>query len=305
MTGGISNWAYNNKNLDYCGNNYDQVYQGRNNRRRELRTCEVDPNYIVCDRIPDGTSSGDPHFKTWGGQKYDFQGECDLVLLENPGFANGLGMRVHLRTKIRQDWSFIQAAALQVGEDTLEVTGGKESFQYLFNGEARNELEVGGVGSFGDFPMNFTKVFAHQSRLHVHLGDDNAISFETYKDFVRVNVRGAAQEQFQGSGGLLGSYPDGQKLARDGSTLLELANDFAQEWQVLSSEPMLFRTASEHPLKCALPDQKSTQQSRRLGETTLTAGGAGDACANVPEEDREACVFDVLATNDIGMAGAY
>merc|ERR1711865_1248557 len=29
---------------------------------------------------------------------YDYYGECDLVLIDNPSFENGLGLRLHIRT---------------------------------------------------------------------------------------------------------------------------------------------------------------------------------------------------------------
>lgn len=68
-----------------------------------------------------GGGGGDPHFKTWSG-KYDFHGECDLVLLDNPGFANGMGMSIHIRTKRERFFSEIATAAIRIGPDTLEFS---------------------------------------------------------------------------------------------------------------------------------------------------------------------------------------
>jgi hypothetical protein len=36
-----------------------------------------------------GGAQGDPHFKTWQGQHFDFHGECDLVLLQSKEFESG------------------------------------------------------------------------------------------------------------------------------------------------------------------------------------------------------------------------
>lgn len=44
--------------------------------------------------------AGDPHFQTWGGHRYDYHGECDLVLLSAPQFGKG-PLDIHIRTKIR------------------------------------------------------------------------------------------------------------------------------------------------------------------------------------------------------------
>jgi hypothetical protein len=68
-----------------------------------------------------GGGEGDPHFKTWRGQHFDFHGECDLVLLHCPAFESGLGLDVHIRTKIRHDMSYISSVALRISSDVLEV----------------------------------------------------------------------------------------------------------------------------------------------------------------------------------------
>ena len=47
-----------------------------------------------------------------------FVGECDLVLL----VASTLDLRVHVRTRIRFEYSFIESAAVQIGDDVLEVS---------------------------------------------------------------------------------------------------------------------------------------------------------------------------------------
>jgi hypothetical protein len=69
----------------------------------------------------DSFTGGDPHFKTWHNQWYDFHGICDLVLLENDEFDDGKGMDIVIRTKPRYEYSFIEAAAIKLGEDILEV----------------------------------------------------------------------------------------------------------------------------------------------------------------------------------------
>jgi hypothetical protein len=45
-----------------------------------------------------GGANGDPHFKTWRGQHFDYHCECDLVLLRSSDFGSGSGLDVHIRT---------------------------------------------------------------------------------------------------------------------------------------------------------------------------------------------------------------
>jgi hypothetical protein len=52
-----------------------------------------------------------------------FHGGCDLVLLSNPGFGNGLGLHIHTRTKVESWWSYIEQAVVQIGDQMIELSG--------------------------------------------------------------------------------------------------------------------------------------------------------------------------------------
>jgi hypothetical protein len=122
-------------------------------------------------------------------------------------------------------------------------------------------------------------------------------------------VKPKGARTFLGSVGLMGSYPNGKLLARNGTTVIEDVNDFGQEWQVLDSEPMLFHSVegAQHPAKCEMPTEAnaSVDRRRRLGENTISDEDAARACSRVSAADRDSCIFDVLATNDLTMAGSY
>ena len=75
---------------------------------------------------------------------YDFHGGCDLVLLENPEFMNGLGMTVHIRTKIETWWSYVESAVLKIGEETMEI----QQDQFHVNGQPVELGEDWIVGHF-------------------------------------------------------------------------------------------------------------------------------------------------------------
>lgn len=83
-------------------------------------------------------ADGDPHVKTWTGKWFDYNGECDLVLMHVDDFE-GLGpMTVYIRTKIRYLYSFISNAVLRIGNDTLEVASWGD---YYVNGVGGGALE--------------------------------------------------------------------------------------------------------------------------------------------------------------------
>jgi hypothetical protein len=64
-------------------------------------------------------------------------GECDLVLLHSSEFGSGLGLNVHIQTKIPRDMLYISGAPVRIGAYILEVAS--QGICYL-NGEAGAEL---------------------------------------------------------------------------------------------------------------------------------------------------------------------
>jgi hypothetical protein len=245
---------------------------------------------------PDG--GGDPHFKTWNGHRYDFHGECDLVLIHSEAFESGKGLDVHIRTTIRRDFSYISSAVLRMGEDMLEV--GSQG-AYFLNGVASADLP----SEFSGFEFIHTQPIEHQHVFEVHLGGQQRIKIKTYKDFVAVKIEQGHKERFGDSVGLMGDY-GGNMRARDGTTVIEDPNAFGQEWQVLPTESKLFQEdrLPQHPQTCTLPSPEATSQlRRRLSETSALSKAAEIACEHWGE-GKESCVYDIMATGDLEMAQA-
>jgi hypothetical protein len=251
----------------------------------------------TCDPS-DASGCGDPHFKTWNnGHRYDYHGECDLVLIHSDAFF-GKGLDVHIRTTIRRDFSYISSAVLRIGEDILEV--GSQGV-YFLNGVANADLP----SEFSGFEFSHTQPIKHQNVFEVHLVGRQRIKVKTYKDFVAVAIEQGTLETFKDSVGLMGDR-EGNMRARDGTTIIEDPNAFGQEWQVLPTESSLFQTLRlpQHPQTCKLPSPEATKQiRRRLSETSALAEAAEVACAQWGEA-KESCVYDVLATGDLDMAQA-
>jgi hypothetical protein len=250
-------------------------------------------------RLPAGTASaqGDPHFRTWRGQHYDYNGECDLIFLQNKEFESGLGMDLHIRTKIRRDMSYISSAVLRIGSDVLEV---ESQGVYYLNGVAGAELP----SEFSGFEFSHTQPTDTQHIFEVHLGGRERIKLKTYKDFVSVLIEQAQQTHFADSVGLMGNFEYGLKVARDGKTVLEDANTFGEEWQVLDTDPMLFQMVRlpQYPQKCTMPPPQATNMlRRRLSDSSVDELAAAKACAHWGNGMDE-CVSDVLATGDLEMA---
>ena len=234
-----------------------------------------------------------------------FAGECDLVLVHIDDFKNGLPLDIHIRTKIRYDYSYIESAALQIGADVLEV-GSYEDY-------AVNDVESPNMLGKAHFLAGHYQIFYDQvsKKKHVFtvvLGAQENVTISTYKHMVAVSIQAGSGSSkfFENSVGVMGSYK-GLLLSRDGLEILEDMNVFGQEWQVTDEEPMLFRTSRipQYLEKCILPSPKTAGQ-RRLGET-IARNNAETACAHVTGSAFERCVFDVMAVGDVDIAeaGAY
>jgi hypothetical protein len=252
-------------------------------------------------RITGPGSGGDPHFKTWSGSKYDYHGACDLVLLNAPSFAFSTGLDIHIRTKHRRSFSYITNVAVRIGTEIFEVTNNKDE-EYYLNGVANVVLPA----KFHEHDITRKKDNDKQQSYHITLDGRESLVVRVYRDFLAVAVMHGEEKDFGDSLGLMGSYYTGDKLSRDGQSIFTDIDAFGQEWQVQSSDPQLFQTMQvpQHPTQCTPPPPQSSQH-RRLRETDVDMDAARKACAHVAEEDREFCIFDVLATSDVDMAGAY
>lgn len=270
---------------------------------RRLQTVGEDPGFAG--------GFGDPHFKTWFNEKYDFHGQCDLNLVSDPSFLDK-GLQVTIRTKIKSTWSYIASTAIRIGEDILEVQGGEaDSQHYWVNGVYQSKLtKVGG------FPVSHRKPYEMGHSYTIDLeGQDGQIEVRTWKEFIQVKFEDPTERLYGKTVGLLGDFNTGKKFARDGITVIEDPVEFGQEWQVRAEEPVLFHEVAGPQMphqKCVMPWELNAQKEqlrgrRRLSETRVTEAMAQIACehAGVEEEDFDACVFDVLATDDVETAGAY
>ena len=183
-----------------------------------------------------GFGGGDPHVTTFHGERYEFHRPGSFVLLSNPDYADGLGLEIHVKSKVNNWWSFIESAALRIGDETLQVCGGVEHARYWINGEEGfSELEPGeGMRIWlkqERVEVHIRQVNSKQLQVRVDLGNDEGIVLETFREFVRVDVQAndsAAQGGLANSEGLMGSYPSGS----DKTPVITNPGYVAQLWQL-------------------------------------------------------------------------
>jgi hypothetical protein len=219
-------------------------------------------------------------------------------LIDHPTFADGKGLRVHIRTTRVKYFSYIEKVAVQIGDETLEFANDVDNF--LLNGEVAPPNQLGHKTKLGDF---FIKRYKRAISIHLD-GYDGFGRIDLYArrtGFPAVIVNAGDSDVFKGALGLLGEYGTGKTLARDGVTEISIpdrmdASEFALEWQVRDTEKMLFKESRfpQHPFQCTPPE---AMPASRLGARKE----AEEACAHW-EVDMEDCVFDVMATRDTLVA---
>ncbi|CAJ1960026.1 unnamed protein product [Cylindrotheca closterium] len=270
------------------------------------------PSKEIISTFGPGTG-GDPHFKTWHNEHYQYHGQCDLVLAKDATFANGLGLDIHIRTKLVRHWSYIKTAAIRIGNDILEIEGsGKgldKEVRYWFNYEYQGDLT-----EFAGFPVTIKADGSklQKNRIDIDLSSKypgQKVTISSFKEFVKVDFTNPTSKAFGNTVGMLGDFESGKTLARDGATVLDDYTDLGREWQVLPTDAMLFHESSsapQFPELCIEPEDPRGDRARRLGESSITEEQAEAACARLKDGlDRKDCIYDIISTEDMDMVGAY
>ncbi|CAJ1940528.1 unnamed protein product [Cylindrotheca closterium] len=261
----------------------------------------------------DSGSRGDPHFKSWVGEHFEYHGQCDLVLAKDANFADGLGLDVQIRTKLVRFWSYIKRAAIRIGDDILEVEGSGDMSEtdplYWFNFVHQRPVQT-----VGGFPVQITKGTgrSHRHKFEIDLSSKypgQKIVIATMKEFVQVDFVNASAKAFGNAVGMLGDFKTGKTYARDQTTVINDFIELGNEWQVLPQDNILFQDVSDpqFPKRCILPEDPRGDRRRRLEESTITMEEAEAACSKGLSDplDIKDCVYDVLATQDMDMVGAF
>ena len=136
-------------------------------------------------------------------------------MLSNPDFNEGMGMDIHVRTKPRYEYSYIEAAAIRIGNDVLEVGSWGD---YFFNGVNGGDLPavMGGKYSVKHVPINKKN---HEFIITITEAVEETILVKSYKDLVSVTFKNATFTNFANSQGLMGNYVTGDRLSRNGILL--------------------------------------------------------------------------------------
>ena len=253
-------------------------------------------------------AGGDPHFLRWKqGKRDSFHGECDLVMVNNPDFNKGQGLDIHLRTTMMSWFSYIEAAAVRIGETVLEFNHDV----FSINGVTQNYDELPYIISDSDRDFEIVRkqktldTGKIKDYVQVVLSSESSIDIRFTTTYLSVKLNGS-EADFGTSKGLLGDFATGDMVGRSGD-IFDNYQDFGFEWQVNPEDPQLFAHQREPQLpyeKCRMPDNAAASVGRRLrAQNKKLYNEATQACAG--SSDYDLCIDDVLATGEVDIADAF
>lgn len=224
-------------------------------------------------------------------------------MVHSDKFHNGAGLDLHARTTIQDYFSYIETAALRVGDVIMEfhkdhfyVNGLRftpADLPMTFGDEYKYTVKKGEIEAGKN--VNFYQYYA------VDLGEDSSMLFKFYKQFLTIDISGNPKD-FVDSVGLLGEYHTGAMVSRSGDSFENFA-EFGFEWQVNPEDKYLFHEVREPQLPfemCRLPT--AARPSRRRLRSSGIMNQAKEACAHVNGGSFELCVDDVVTVGDAGIA---
>ena len=102
-----------------------------------------------------------------------------------------------VRTKIRGGYSYIESAAIKIGDDILEVGA---YGAYMINGVSNADMP----NKLDSYTVSYDRVSDKQHTFDIVIGDGKKIVVQAFKDLVGVKTVGATKNEYAGSMGLMG-----------------------------------------------------------------------------------------------------
>jgi hypothetical protein len=220
-------------------------------------------------------------------------------------FSTDLGIDIHVRTKIVDNWSLISNVAIRIGSDTIEITNDNTHY---FNGVKDTSLPLMLAEKF-EVTRNEEKFLASLDpeaptdtmMVYTIQLEKGRVKVSNYRSMLTVDVN----SYLPGTEGMLGIQTAGGMIGRDRETVLTDPNHMGAHWQVRDDEPMLFHDVEgpQYPETCVLPT--ADNRRRQLRHSSAVMRKVEEACSNVSISRRHFCIEDALLSGDMTIANAY
>ncbi|XP_021107375.1 IgGFc-binding protein [Heterocephalus glaber] len=253
------------------------------------------PSNGILGCVPVGATtcqaSGDPHYTTFDGQRFDFMGTCVYVLAQTCGTRPGLPQFTVLQENApwgNGRYSATRVVTVIVGNYTLRLEQNKR--KVMVNGvDKKLPVELAG---------GQVRVFQHGSDAVIKTDFDLHVTYDLMY-YVRVTVPGNYYKQMCGLCGDYNGDPKDDFQKPDGS-LAANPNEFGNSWEepVPNSpcvpKPDCNPDEEDCKQKCSAELEEKYQQEQFCGFLTSPTGPLA-ACHELinPQGSLKDCVFDL------------
>jgi hypothetical protein len=242
-------------------------------------------------------------------RQFDFMGKCDIMVLAHPTYGNGKGLRMHARSEnANQTYAWNTAVAVLIGSDILEMDTSDMTKTKFYWNKVETEFNLL-PDNIAGYPINYEGTkdrlgYANQYVASISLEKGDVLELRAigrYSDMGFLRYSNNLRDSY----GMLGNFRDELYLLRNGTNYgfpgVSQFFAFGQNWQVNSSEPMIFHDAQapQFPARCTQPAPG--------GRAWFSQDAALKHC-----KDRGAlahlldlCAYDVFLTGDPNIALLY
>lgn len=220
------------------------------------------------------------------------------------------GLDVHVRTTIDTFYSYIEATAVRIGDNILEVSADK----IVLNGEeTKGPVEFMSADGKHTYLYHLTDSENNGKKQIFSLEADNEplASIRFYQHYLTVSVIGSKKD-FHDAQGLLGKFEDGSMVDREGAPFNSSFEAYAFEWQVnhLAGDPSLFMDADRSPQlpfeRCRMPTGgRPARRLLRANNELYEKATAACSAAVTNDGDLDLCIDDVMTTGEVGLAEVW
>lgn len=270
----------------------------------ENRNCPLPKQvYTQYSLTPYAGGGGDPHFFTFAGTLFSWQGVCDLVFLKSPSISNGDALEIHIRTRKVRHWSAIDSVALKMQQTVIEIRSTDEHL--MLNGTALKSNQANPLIHTDTLKVVSGK---HKKTLTYDFTFDEDKTMEAKVNLRTQMIYLTLSGNFSNeTHGLLGAPQKPGLFDRDGNEMSpKNVNAFVESWQKNDKDPQLFEIARipQYPSSCLYVMNEKPTNSRKLKERSkVKMEDAIRVCAvHSAGPMRQFCIDDVFATGDLDSA---
>ncbi|XP_029934021.1 alpha-tectorin-like isoform X1 [Myripristis murdjan] len=254
-------------------------------------SCRVVEGDFGCHPSPRGTcsASGDPHYLTFDGKAYDFQGTCRYVLVTLCNNTDGLH---HFQVEAKNEpWRGLPVSI------TAEVFVDVWGYRVHMSRERRGVVQVDGITSSLPILLNGSRVSIYASGHRTFVSADFGVSV-SYDGWSTVSI--SVPSNYSGKTcGLCGNFNGDRndEFLTPSGVMVTTPSQFGSAWKVADNHTCSDGCGSSCP-RCA-----NESPARAQCEVIRAAEGPFSFCHEEvdPEPYFSDCVFDVCISGNRGQ----